>query len=208
MVFTLSNPTGPLNSGRETRAPSRKAPALIPHWTYSVLALRGHLQVMPGNICLATNFGGSTKRFLSGYVLDLAQTLTHYNRSMAESPSAGSELQDENGKKLFSCLRIQDIHIFHMHVQFIIMFLLTHFNRCTSSGGYVRTNSTSKQVTRGSVIWTIRTIDKNVSHKTKVRTFSTSGNISLFVLLLCTGQFQNRPSLPRANPGAFGSCIY
>ena len=31
MVFTLSNPPGPLNSGRETRAPSRKAPAFIPH---------------------------------------------------------------------------------------------------------------------------------------------------------------------------------
>lgn len=71
----------------------------------------------------------------------------------------------------------------------MLLFLLTHFNRCTSSGGYVRTNSTSKQVTPGCVIWTIvKTIDKNVRHKTILRTLST-GNISLFVLLLNTGPY-------------------
>lgn len=54
MVFTLSNPTGPLNSGRETRAPSRKAPALIPHLdllsSSSPRPFAGNAwQYMPGN---------------------------------------------------------------------------------------------------------------------------------------------------------------
>ena len=54
MVFTLSNPPGPLNSGRKTREPSRKAPALIPHLellsSSSPRPFAGNAwQYMPGN---------------------------------------------------------------------------------------------------------------------------------------------------------------
>ena len=41
---------------------------------------------------------------------------------MAESPSAGCELQDENGKKLFSCLKIQGIHLCHIHGRLHVQF--------------------------------------------------------------------------------------
>lgn len=46
-VFILFDPPGPVNSNRETRAHPQRSRI----WTYSGLALRGHLQVTPGNKC-------------------------------------------------------------------------------------------------------------------------------------------------------------
>lgn len=48
--------------------------------------------------------------------LKSAQNLTHYYKNMAESPSKGCELEDENGKKLFSCLKYRaSIFVTSMH---------------------------------------------------------------------------------------------
>lgn len=118
---------------------------------------------------------------------------------MAESPSAGYELQDENGKKAFQLFKNSGYpSLSHACTVNNNVFVFVNSFRCTSSGGYVRTNSTSKQVTRGCVTWTIvGTIDKNVSHKTKdkVRICST-GNISLSVLTLGHFIYYRHPPPP------------
>ena len=119
---------------------------------------------------------------------------------MAESSSAGCELQDENGKKASQLFKNSGLSyactvIINLNVP--VVNLLTHSDRCTTSGRYVRTNSTSKQVARG-CIWTIvRTLDKSVSHKTKdkVRIFSTS-NISPSFLTLGHSIYYLQPPHP------------
>ena len=164
---------GPLNSIRQTRAP----PATFPHMN-SGLALRGHIQVMPGNKCT------DGLPFLFSYVLEFNSV----QQKMAEGPSAGCELQDENGKKAFQLFKNSGYpSLSHAYTVINNVFVFVDTFRCTSSGRYVRTNSTSKHVTRGCVIWTIvRTIDENVSHKTKdkVRNIFSRGNLFPYLLYL------------------------